>query len=60
MTRLIDAERLLAALREFPGSLSPTALTTVEYAIDRELQRKRTADSWRNPGWEERRDMVSE
>lgn len=54
MSRLIDADRLLAALRDFPGSLSPVALTTVEYAIERELQRKRAADSWRNPGWEER------
>jgi hypothetical protein len=62
MTRLIDADRLLAALREFQadGSLRPTALATVGYAIDRELQRKRAADSWRNPGWEERRDEVSE
>lgn len=53
MTRLIDADRLLAALRKF-RSISEPAYATVEYAIKHELIHKRAADSWRNPGWEER------
>lgn len=57
MTRLIDADRLLAALHHWMARSSGIAwYAAVEFTIDRELHRKRAADSWRNPGWEERRD----
>jgi hypothetical protein len=53
LTRLIDADRLLALLRQkYPTEAA--GHKTVRLAIEELLARKHAVDSWRNPGWEER------
>jgi hypothetical protein len=55
MTRLIDADRLLALLRQ-KHPTEAAGQIAVRLAIEELLASKRAADSWRNPGWEERRE----
>lgn len=61
MARMIDADRLLLVLSEYPGTISDLALATVVHSIERELRvtkgslpkedkRKHEAThGWRNP-----------
>ena len=59
MKRMIDADKLLAALGEYPGSVSELAMTTVKHCIDLQMNKRRAPETWRNPGWEERRDATA-